>query len=198
MFTEIRTELLRATRPAISLLILLTVVTGLIYPLAMTGLAQIVMPSQANGSLIVDGGRIVGSALIGQNFARPEYFHPRPSAAGKNGYDAGASAASNLAPGSRDLRNRIAETVSASGMSDKVPSDLVMASGSGLDPHISPDAALVQAARVAAARDIALSNVKALIAARTEAPLLGFIGEPRVNVLLLNRQLDRESAISRR
>lgn len=190
MLTEIRT----AIRPAISLLLLLTVITGIAYPLAMTGVAQVLMPAQANGSLIREGDRVIGSELIGQNFAAPGYFHPRPSAAGENGYDASASAASNLAPGSQDLRNRIANAIPATGSTSNVPPALVTTSASGLDPHISPEAAFAQIARVAQARGIPGTRVEALVRAETETPLLGFIGERRVNVLLLNRQLDRISA----
>jgi K+-transporting ATPase ATPase C chain len=194
MLTEIRTEIVGAIRPAISLLLLLTAVTGILYPLAMTGVAQVVLPAQANGSLIRDGARVVGSELIGQTFARPEYFHPRPSAAGERGYDASASAASNLAPGSQDLRDRIAEALPATRSTSNVPPDLVTTSASGLDPHISPEAAFVQVARVAQARGVPTARIEALVRANCETPLLGFIGEPRVNVLLLNRQLDRLSA----
>lgn len=190
MLTEIRT----AIRPAISLLLLLTLITGIAYPLAMTGVAQVLMSAQANGSLIREGDRVIGSKLIGQNFAAPGYFHPRPSAAGENGYDASASAASNLAPGSQDLRNRIANAIPATGSTSNVPPALVTTSASGLDPHISPEAAFAQIARVVQARGIPGTRVEALVRAETETPLLGFIGERRVSVLLLNRQLDRISA----
>ncbi len=188
------TEFKNAVRPAIVLLLLLTVITGLAYPLAMTGIAQVAMPSQANGSLIREGNRIIGSELIGQNFARPEYFQPRPSAAGENGYDASASAASNLAPGSQNLRDRIAESIKSNGLTSNVPPDLVTTSASGLDPHISPEAAFAQVARVAGARNLPLATVETAVRSRIEPPLLGFLGEPRVNVLILNRQLDRSSA----
>ena len=190
MLTEIR----NAVRPAIVLLVLLTLITGLAYPLLITGVAQVAMPSQANGSLIRDGDRIVGSELIGQNFARASYFHPRPSGAGENGYDASASAATNLAPGSKDLRDAISERTVASGLTSNVPADLVTTSASGLDPHISPEAALAQSSRVALVRGLPEVQIRQIIAEVTETPLLGFIGEPRVNVLLLNRQLDRISA----
>lgn len=193
------TEIKHAIRPAIVLLLLLTAILGLAYPLAMTGIAQVLMPAQANGGMIREGGHIVGSALIGQNFARPEYFHPRPSAAGKNGYDASASAASNLAPGSKDLRDRIKASMREQGLTDApVPSDLVTASASGLDPHISPEAAFAQSARVAAARNLPAGRVRQAIRDATDMPLLGFLGEPRVNVLLINRQLDDISANSAR
>lgn len=189
------TEIKNAIRPAIVLLLLLTAILGLVYPLLMTGIAQVVMPAQANGSLIRDGQRVIGSALIGQSFAQARYFHPRPSAAGENGYDASASAATNLAPGSQDLRDRIAGSVREQGLTgSSVPPDLVTTSASGLDPHISPEAAFVQSARVAAARGLPLARVQQLVDGATEPPLLGILGERRVNVLLINRQLDRVSA----
>ncbi len=192
MFTEIRSSL----RPAISLLVFFTLLLGLAYPLLVTGVAQIAMPAQANGSLIRDGDRLIGSELIGQSFAGEGYFHPRPSAAG-DGYDASASAASNLAPGSKDLADRIAASVKeyrAEGVKEALPADLVQTSASGLDPHISPEAAFVQIGRVAKARGLTPEAVKALVTKQVEQPLLGFLGEPRVNVLLLNRQMDRISA----
>ena len=193
MFTEVA----RALRPATVLLALTTLLLGIAYPLLVTGIAQVAMPVQANGSLIRDGGRIVGSALIGQTFVSPRYFHPRPSAAGK-GYDASASAASNLAPGAKDLRDAIATRVAdarAEGMTGiSVPPDLVTTSASGLDPDLSPEAAFAQVSRVARARGLPDAQVRQLVEAQVEAPLLGFIGEPHVNVLLLNRQLDALSS----
>jgi K+-transporting ATPase ATPase C chain len=190
MLAEIRSSL----RPAIVLLALLTALTGIAYPLAITGIAQAVFPSQANGSLIKDGGTVIGSELIGQNFADARYFHPRPSAAGK-GYDASASAATNLAPGSKDLRDAIAARVAEARVGaiagDRVPADLVTTSASGLDPDISPQAALFQVSRVAQARGIPLQNLRSLVQNNIEYPLFGIIGEPRVNVLQLNRQLER-------
>lgn len=195
MLNEIR----NAIRPAIVLLLLLTAILGLAYPLAMTGIAQVAMPFQANGSLIRENGRIMGSELIGQNFAQPRYFHPRPSAAGENGYDASASAASNLAPGSQALRDDIDASMRAQGLAGaSVPADLVTKSASGLDPHISPQAALAQAARIAAARNLPVAKVRQLVRDATEMPLLGFLGEPRVNVLLINRHLDGIPANSTR
>lgn len=193
MLAEIRSAL----RPAFVLLFLLTALTGIAYPLAITGIAQTVFPSQANGSLIVDDGKVIGSELIGQNFADLRYFHPRPSAAGK-GYDASASAATNLAPGSKDLRDAIAVRVAdarkqgPSGVD--VPPDLVTTSASGLDPDLSPEAAFFQMSRVAKARGMALQPLQALVQEAIQYPLFGIIGEPHVNVLLLNRQLDRISA----
>lgn len=188
------TELVRALRPTVVLLFLVTLVTGLLYPAAITGVAQAVLPVQANGSILSDAkGAPIGSALIAQNFAGPTYFHPRPSAAGKDGYDASASAATNLAPGSKDLRDAIAKRVTtarAEGMTGDIPADLVTTSASGLDPDLSPEAAFLQAPRVATARGLDVAKVKSLITAHTEEPLLGIIGEPHVNVLLLNRRLD--------
>ncbi len=188
MLTELRT----AVRPALVLLLLLAAVTGLAFPLLVTGIAQVALPTQANGSLIVDGGKVVGSELIAQGFATPRYFHPRASAAGK-GYDASASAATNLAPGSKDLRDAIAARVAtarADGLSGDVPGDLVTSSASGLDPDLSPAAALAQVARVAKARGLKEAEVRSVVEAAVDYPLLGLIGEPHVNVLLLNRRLD--------
>lgn len=196
MLTEIRSAL----RPTIVLLMLFTLLLGLAFPLGITGIAQTLMPAQANGSLIRDNGKIVGSELIGQGFAQERYVHSRLSAAG-DGYDASASAASNLAPGSKDLADRIGTDVAAlrkNGMTGVVPADLVTTSASGLDPHISPEAALLQAERVAKARGVSADTVRNAIKAATEYPLFGIIGEPRVNVLMLNRQLDRLSANQKR
>ncbi|GGI76275.1 potassium-transporting ATPase KdpC subunit [Polymorphobacter multimanifer] len=189
-----RSELTASLRPAAVLLILFSLVLGLAYPAALTGLSQISMPRQANGSLIRDGDRVIGSELIAQNFASPRYFQPRPSAAGK-GYDAAASAATNLAPGSKDLRDAIATRMAdarAKGMTGvSVPPDLVTTSASGLDPDLSPEAAFSQTARVATARGLPDEQVRALVERSIAYPLFGIIGERRVNVLLLNRQLDR-------
>jgi potassium-transporting ATPase KdpC subunit len=229
--------------------ILLTILAGVLYPLAITGICQIVFPHQANGSLIMKDGRVAGSGLIGQNFTRPEYFHPRPSAAGANGYDASASSGSNLGPtsakliyGTTKLDDKKNEVVDFNGISLRVvhyclengipykssapldqfqdsngnlddvklikafnndrarltftpeapiPADAVTGSGSGLDPHISPANAAIQAARVAKDRGVSVDEVNHLIAQATEAPSFGILGDPRVNVLRLNLALDQ-------
>ncbi|MBS0475435.1 MAG: potassium-transporting ATPase subunit KdpC [Proteobacteria bacterium] len=193
MFAELRSSF----RPAVVVLLALTLMTGIAYPLAMTGIAQLVLPDQANGSLIRKSDRVIGSELIGQAFASDRYFHGRPSAAGKDGYDASASAATNLAPGSKDLRNAIQGRMAdlrAQGLTGPVPPDLVTTSASGLDPHISPEAALFQIPRVAASRKLDPAALRQLVEHQTEYPMLGFLGEPRVNVLELNRELDRVGA----
>jgi K+-transporting ATPase ATPase C chain len=188
MFSELR----NALRPALVLLLLFAALLGLVYPMIVLGIGQAALPWRANGSLIEEDGRVIGSALIGQSFAEPKYFHGRPSAAGA-GYDAGASSGSNLGPTSKALAERITGDVAkarADGLTGPVPADLVTASGSGLDPDLSPAAALAQVSRVATARGMAEEDVRALVEKAVEKPLLGFIGEPRVNVLQLNRQLD--------
>jgi K+-transporting ATPase ATPase C chain len=179
-------------RPALVVLLGLVLVTGIAYPAAVTAVAQLAFPSQANGSLIVVDGRTVGSSLIGQAFNDPRYFWSRPSAAG-DGYDANASGGSNLGPTSQDLIDRIATDVDrlrAESGDAAIPVDLVTASASGLDPHISPAAAEVQIARVAAARGLSEADVRAAVARHTEGQLLGFLGQARVNVLELNLDLD--------
>lgn len=189
-------DLTSALRPAVVLTLLFALLLGLAYPAAITGAGQLAFPYQANGSLLTEQGRVVGSALIGQNFTSPAYFHPRPSAAGKDGYDATASSGSNLGPTSQALADRIKGDVARLGISPdaSVPADLVTTSASGLDPDISPEAAFFQVARVAAVRKLPVARVRALVAAQVETPLLGFIGERHVNVLQLNLALDRLGA----
>ncbi len=189
-------DLRSAIRPSLVMLLLFTVLTGLAYPAVILAIGQLLFPRQANGSLIRDGDTVVGSELIGQSFALARYFHGRPSAAGK-GYDAASSSGSNLGPTSKALVDRVRGDVRAAradGLSGDVPGDMVTASASGLDPHISPASALAQVARVARARGIADAKVTELVDQAVETPLAGILGEPRVNVLLLNRQLDQLGA----
>ncbi len=188
--------------PALRMTLALTVLTGLIYPLAVTGLCQVMFRDQANGSLKTVNGQVVGSTLIGQNFAKAEFFHPRPSAAGNDGYDATASGGSNLGPTNQKLIDRTKASVEKFRKEnptyrDQLPADLVTASGSGLDPHISPASAAAQVDRIANARGLARMQIQALIDAHTEGRDLGFLGEPRVNVLLLNLALDERYPMKR-
>lgn len=181
---------------ALRMTLVTLVLTGLAYPLVVTGLAQVAFPRAANGSLVSGaGGRVVGSELIGQPFASAAYFQPRPSAAG-SGYDAAASSGSNLGPASRKLRERVtadlARLLQENPQADgPVPAELVTASASGLDPHLTPPAALWQVPRIASARGTSPDEVRALVEASIEGRFLGFLGEPTVNVLLLNLELDR-------
>jgi K+-transporting ATPase ATPase C chain len=175
------------------LLLALTLVTGVAYPAVVTAVAQVAFPSQANGSMIVVNGQAIGSSLIGQAFDDPKYFTGRLSAAGKDGYDASSSAGSNLGPTNTDLIQRIQEQVDAMRAANgdaPIPVDLVTTSASGLDPDISPAAAQYQVAGVAKTRGMSEADVQAVVARHTQQPFLGFLGEPRVNVLLTNLDLD--------
>ncbi|MFZ0960835.1 MAG: potassium-transporting ATPase subunit KdpC [Terriglobia bacterium] len=177
--------------------LLMTVLTGLIYPGVVTGLCQLLFPRTANGSLLVVNGEIKGSTLLGQNFGKPEYFHPRPSAAGNDGYDATASSGSNLGPTNQKLIDRVKADIERfrrenPAYQGPIPADLLTTSASGLDPDISPASALAQAPRVAQARGATLDQVTQLIEAHTQGQRLGFFGEPRVNVLLLNLALNEK------
>lgn len=199
--------MLKELRPALVLLVALTAITGLAYPLAMTGIAGLLFPAQAAGSVIERDGTVVGSALIGQAFASERYFHGRPSATSAADpadatktvpapYNASNSSGSNLGPTNAALVDRVKTDVAAlkaENPAGEVPADLVTTSASGLDPHISPDAALFQVARVAKARTLPEDRVRQLVAAHVEGRLLGILGEPRVNVLALNMALDSAS-----
>ena len=191
-------------RPAIVMVVLFTALTGLAYPLAVTGIAHVAMPGLAGGSLIESKGNVIGSSLIGQNFTSEKYFHPRPSATSAPDpadasktvdapYNAGNSSGSNLGPTSQKLIDRVkgdVETLRAEGVSQPIPADAVTTSASGLDPHISPQNAMTQIDRVAKARGLAPDVVNRVVAQQTQGRLFGLIGEPRVNVLSLNLALD--------
>lgn len=195
MSTPLTQPAARQLWAALRMMVVMTVVVGLAYPLAMTGFAQVAFPDRADGSLVERNGKVVGSALIGQSFdGRPEYFHSRPSAAG-DGYDPLASSASNLGPENADLVAAIEERRQAAAAldgtaADKVAPDALLASGSGLDPHISPEYAEQQVARIARERNLSEDAVRALVDENTSGRMLGFLGEPHVNVLLLNLALD--------
>ena len=183
--------------PGLRIKMFFTILLGIVYPLAMTGVSQLVFPHQANGSLIRSGDKVIGSEIIGQNFTRPEYFHPRPSAAGDKGYDATASNGSQLGPTSKKLIDRVSASVAQFRKENPdyhgpIPADLLTASASGLDPHISPDSALAQVMRVAKARGISDQQASHLVAQFTAGSSLGIFGEPRVNVLKLNLALDQK------
>lgn len=186
-------------RISILMTIVTTVLLGIVYPLVVTGLAQVIFPRKANGQLITQNGAVVGSAIIGQGFSGPGYFHSRPSAAG-NGWDAANSGGSNLGPTNQKLLDRVKGDV-ANAQSDNpntaVPIDLVTTSASGFDPHITPAAAEFQLARVAKVRGANIDEIRALVAKHTEGRQLGFLGEPRVNVLQLNLDLDGQFATNK-
>jgi potassium-transporting ATPase KdpC subunit len=181
--------------PGLRIKIFLTIILGIAYPLVLTGISRAIFPHQANGSLITVNGKVIGSELIGQNFTKPEYFHPRPSVAGNDGYDPTASGGSNLGPTNQKLIDRVKASVDKFYKENPdyhgpIPSDLLTTSASGLDPDISPDSALAQAARVAKARGVPVDQVNQLVTKSTQPPTAGIFGEARVNVLKLNLALD--------
>jgi K+-transporting ATPase ATPase C chain len=183
--------------PGLRIKIFMTILLGVIYPLAITGISQLIFPHQANGSLVTVGGKVIGSEIIGQNFTKPEYLQPRPSAAGSDGYDATSSAGSNYGPTNQKLVDRVKASIEKfrkenPDYNGPIPADLLTTSASGLDPHLSPDSARAQAARVAKTRGVAVEQINQLIAQFTEGSALGLLGEPRVNVLKLNLALDRQ------
>ena len=183
--------------PGLRIKLLMTILLGVIYPLLITGICQVIFPHQANGSLATVNGKVIGSEIIAQNFTKPEYFQPRPSAAGNDGFDATSSGGSNYGPTNQKLIDRMKASLEKFHKENPdyqgpIPADLLTTSASGLDPHLSPDSTLAQAPRVAKARGISEEQVKQLIAQFTEAPDLGILGEPRVNVLKLNLALDQQ------
>lgn len=192
-------DIITSLRPALVMTILFAILLGLAYPMALTGIGQMLFPAQANGSLIAQDGKVVGSTLIGQGFASDRYFSSRPSAAG-DGYNGLASSGSNLGPTSAALVDRVkadSETLTNANPGKPIPVDLVTASGSGLDPDISPEAAYYQVERIARVRGIEIAKVRALVEAGIQQPLFGIVGEPRVNVLEINRRLDQIGATKR-
>jgi K+-transporting ATPase ATPase C chain len=199
--TVARENVVQHLRTAVLMVIVLTLLFGIVYPVLMTGISQVLFPDQANGSLVRDrNGNVIGSAILAQNFSQPRYFHPRPSAAGSDGYDPTSSGGSNLGPTNQKLIDTVKDRTDAyraeNGLADDapVPVDAVTASASGLDPDISPANAQVQAARVAQARGLSETQVRALVDQYTESRTLGILGEPRVNVLKLNLTLDGSSS----
>jgi potassium-transporting ATPase KdpC subunit len=183
--------------PGLRVMMFFTVVLGVVYPLVMTGISQAIFPYQANGSLIMSGDKVIGSELIGQSFSKPEYFHSRPSNAGANGYDPTASGGFNQGPTNKKLVDRVTAAVEQFRKENpdyqgQIPADLVSGSASGLDPHLSPDSARAQAARIAKVRATSVEQIQALITRHTEDRTLGVLGEPRVNLLRLNLALDKE------
>jgi len=192
-------NVIQIVKTSLALFILLSLLTGLLYPLAITGVVQTLIPDKADGSLLTANGVVIGSDLIGQRFTSPEYFHGRPSIVG---YSANNSGASNLGPSSAKLKDKTQENLAAirranmMSLNSSVPADLVLASGSGLDPHISIESARLQASRVARARNISESDVQNLINEQIEPPYLGILGQSRINVLRLNLRLDRSGEVS--
>ena len=183
--------------PGLRIKLVMTVLLGVIYPLALTGISQVLFPRQANGSLIEKNGVVIGSQLIGQNFSKPEYFQPRPSAAGSEGYDATSSGGSNYGSTNQKLIDRTKAAIEKFKKDNPdfrgpIPADLLTASASGLDPHISPDSAMAQVTRIAGARRVTSTQIQQLVAQFTEGRDLGILGEPRVNVLALNLALDEK------
>jgi K+-transporting ATPase ATPase C chain len=191
--------MLKELKPAILITFVLTIITGILYPLAVTGIAQTIFHKQANGTLIERDGRVIGSEIIGQNFTKPEYFHPRPS---QNSYDAANSGGSNLGPTNPALADRLKKDAAQfrkdnPDYAGPIPADAITASGSGLDPEISPANALAQSGRVAQARGASVDTIRSLVEANTQARELGVLGEPRVNVLRLNMALDSAYPVKR-
>ena len=183
--------------PGLRIKLFMTLLLGVVYPLAMTGICQVLFPHRSNGSLITQGEKVIGSELIGQNFTKPEYFQPRPSAAGNDGYDATASGGSNFGPTNQKLVDRVKASIEKFRKENPdyhgpIPADMMTTSASGLDPHLSPDSAMAQVPRVAKARGVSVEQVNQMVGQLTEGPDLGVLGEPRVNVLRLNLALDQQ------